>query len=77
VGFALLFGVLIWNPLLRPLLVALAVPFWLSIGLVSGQVAFAAAMLVATLAFVPAPTVGRWVEAAMRRRVVWVGNAAS
>jgi hypothetical protein len=76
VGFALLFGILIWIPLLRPLLVALAVPFWLSIGLLSGQVAFAGAMLVATLSFLPAQTVGRWVEAAQRRRVITVGNAA-
>jgi hypothetical protein len=69
VGFALLFGILIWHPPFRPLLLALAVPFWLSLGLVSGQVAVAGAMLVASMSFLPAPVVSRWVAAAQRRRV--------
>jgi hypothetical protein len=49
--FELGFALLIWNRAARPLLLALAVPMWLSLALVSGLTAFCAMMLVANLAF--------------------------
>ncbi len=53
VAFLLLFGLLIWRPLARPLLLAGAALVWLSLAVVSGQVAFAGAMLIASLSFFP------------------------
>ena len=53
VAFLLLFGLLIWKPLARPLLLAGAALVWLSLAVVSGQVAFAGAMLIASLSFFP------------------------
>lgn len=49
--FELGFALLIWNRTARPLLLALAVPMWLSLALISGLTAFCAMMLVANLAF--------------------------
>jgi hypothetical protein len=60
VGFSLLFGVLIWNRLARPLLLVLAVVIWTSLALVTGQVAFFATMLIGSLAFVSPATLRRW-----------------
>lgn len=54
VFFEICFGVFIWNRLARPLLLLVALPMWLLIAVVSGSVAFCAAMLIANLAFVPA-----------------------
>ncbi len=51
--FALVFPVLIWQRHLRPLLLAIAAVLWLSIGLLTGLLAFAAAMIVASIAFLP------------------------
>ena len=51
--FEISFGVLIWNRLARPLMLLVAMPMWLLLAILSGQVAFCAAMLVANLAFVP------------------------
>jgi hypothetical protein len=48
----LAFPILIWAPLARPLMLALAVLVWVSIALVSGEVTFALMMVVASLAFV-------------------------
>ena len=52
VVFELAFAVLIWNRLARPLLLALAVPMWLSLALISGLLPLACMMLIANLAFV-------------------------
>jgi hypothetical protein len=51
VAFALLFGVLIWNRLARPLLLVLAVVICVPLALVTGQLAFFAMLLIANLAF--------------------------
>jgi hypothetical protein len=50
--FEIAFGILIWNRLARPLLLALAVPMWISLALVTGLVPFCLMMLIANLAFV-------------------------
>jgi hypothetical protein len=49
--FELLSAVFIWNRLARPLLLALAIPMWLSLALISGLAPFALIMLTANLAF--------------------------
>jgi hypothetical protein len=54
VAYELLFPVLIWNRYARPLLLALGVVIWLSIGLITGLVPWALAMLLVNRAFVPA-----------------------
>jgi hypothetical protein len=51
VAFALLFGVLIWNRLARPLLLVLAVVIWLPLAFVTGSLAWFAMLLIANLAF--------------------------
>jgi hypothetical protein len=51
--FLLAFPLLIWKREARPMLLAFAVIFWLSLGLLTGLLAFCAAMLVASLAFLP------------------------
>ncbi|MBM3998726.1 MAG: hypothetical protein FJ297_04125 [Planctomycetes bacterium] len=56
VAYALAFGVLIWNRTARPLLVMLAIPIWIGLALLSGQVGYCLLMLAANLAFVPGPT---------------------
>jgi hypothetical protein len=53
VAYELLFPVLIWNRYARPLLLAIGVFVWLSIGLITGLVPYALAMLVVNRAFVP------------------------
>ena len=50
--FELIFSLLIWNRMARPLLLALAAPMWISLALISGQTAFCAMMLIANLAYV-------------------------
>ncbi len=55
--FELLFPLLIWNRLARPLLLIVAVIMWGSLALITGLVAFCAMMLVANLAFVSPETV--------------------
>jgi hypothetical protein len=52
VGFELAFGILIWHPLARPLLLAIAVVHWILLGLVTGLLSFSAIMLIANLGFV-------------------------
>lgn len=54
VAYELLFPVLIWNRLARPLFLAIGVLVWLSIGLITGLTLFAMAMLIVNRAFVPA-----------------------
>jgi len=50
--FELGFSLLIWKPLVRPLLLVLAVPMWISLALISGMTLYCATMLVANVAFV-------------------------
>ena len=54
--YQLAFPVLIWNRLARPLLLGLGLVVWGLLALVTGMVPFALAMLIASLAFVPAET---------------------
>ncbi|MEX2175827.1 MAG: hypothetical protein WD872_15795 [Pirellulaceae bacterium] len=54
VYYQLAFPVLIWNRLARPLLLVLGVAIWLSLALATGLLLFALAMIVGSLAFVPA-----------------------
>jgi hypothetical protein len=51
--FELLFGVLIWNRLARPILLAIAVVYWPAMGLITGQLSYAAIMVIASLSFLP------------------------
>jgi hypothetical protein len=51
--FELVFPVLIWNRLARPLLLAVSVVMWGTLALVTGLLAFCAMMVIAGLAFVP------------------------
>jgi hypothetical protein len=51
--FELSFPLLVWIPLARPILLALGLVVWGSLALVTGDVTFALAMCVASLAFVP------------------------
>ncbi len=50
--FELSFGLLIWIPVARPLLLAVGVFVWASIALVTGDLPFAMMMCVASLAFI-------------------------
>lgn len=54
--FELSFATLIWVPLARPLLIALGVLIWGSLALVTGDVPFAASLVVASLAFISPAT---------------------
>jgi hypothetical protein len=54
VAYELLFPILIWNRLARPLMLAIGVFVWLSIGLITGLIPYALAMLVVNRAFIPA-----------------------
>ncbi|HTU25902.1 MAG TPA: hypothetical protein VMF30_10925 [Pirellulales bacterium] len=51
VAVELAFPVLVWVPLLRPLMLVLAGVVWISLALLTGQVTFAAMMLVASISF--------------------------
>jgi hypothetical protein len=53
VVFEICFGALAWNKLLAPLMVVLSVFAWVSVGLITGMLPFAAIMIVAGLAFLP------------------------
>ncbi len=50
--FELLFPVLIWNRLARPLLLVAGAVLWTSLGVLSGNVAFAMVLIVASLAYI-------------------------
>lgn len=65
--FELSFGLLIWIPLARPLVLSVAVVMWLSLAMLSGLVAFCLMMLVANLAFV-SPQAMRTVVAKLLRQ---------
>jgi hypothetical protein len=50
--FELAFATLVWVPLARPLLLGVGVVIWSSLALVTGDVPFALAMMIASMAFV-------------------------
>ena len=52
--FELVFALLVWNRLARPLLLASAILLWVPLALLTGEVSFCMLMLVANLAFLPA-----------------------
>ena len=51
VAYLLLFGVLVWHRLARPLLLVLGIFVWTSLALITGQIAWCVTMLLASLAF--------------------------
>lgn len=53
VYFELLFPVLIWSRLARPLLLGIGIALWLSISLLTGMAMFPAGMILAGLAYIP------------------------
>ncbi len=57
IGFELLFPILVWSKLFRPLMLALGVFVWSLLALITGDLTFTAAMLIASLAFVGPETV--------------------
>ena len=54
------YAALIWPRLTRPIMLAMAIPMHLGIGICMGMMTFALAMLVANLAFVPECWLKRW-----------------
>ena len=62
----LLFPILIWNRLARPLVLVLGAVTWFSLMLISGIAPFYALLLVASLSFVSPGRVQRWLGAASR-----------
>jgi hypothetical protein len=52
VAFELLYGILIWNRLARPLLIGVSIVHWLLIGLLTGLLSYAAMMIAANLVFI-------------------------
>ncbi len=60
VAYLLLFGVLAWIRLARPLWLVAGIPVWISLALVTGLVAWCVAMVIASLAFVDPELVRRW-----------------
>lgn len=53
VAVELLFSVLIWKPLTRPMMIVAATILWVFLALVTGWVSYAVIMILATLAFLP------------------------
>ena len=53
VAFELIFPLLIWKTLLRPLLLLIALVMWLSLAMLTGLAGFCLVMLVASAAFLP------------------------
>jgi hypothetical protein len=60
VAFQLLFGVLIWNRLARPLLFGIAIVVWVPLALVTGHLAYFTMLLIASSAFVSADGMRTW-----------------
>jgi hypothetical protein len=58
--FELLFGVLVWNRTLRPLLLGVAVVMWGALALVSGVAVLSVLMLTANLSFFSATSLRSW-----------------
>ena len=63
VGVQLVFPILIWNRLLRPLVIFASVLLWIGIGLITGLVSFALLMMAINLAFIP----GEWLSECCQR----------
>ena len=57
--FELVFALLVWNRLARPLLLASAIVLWVPLALLTGEVSFCVLMLVANLAFLPPAILSR------------------
>ena len=53
--FELAFSLLVWNRLARPLMLAFAVPHWISVGIVTDQYVFAVMMMIASMAYISSP----------------------
>jgi hypothetical protein len=66
VAFELLFPILVWVPIFRPLVLGLGVLAWTSLGLVTGDLTFSLMLLIASLAFVAPSTI---LAIANRRRL--------
>ena len=58
--FELAFALLIWNPLVRPILLGMSVVFWVAMAVTSGWVSFCVLMLFANLAYVSPQTIRDW-----------------
>lgn len=58
--YQLAFPVMVWSPRLRPLWLVLGIPVWVTLGVLLGQLEFAAIFLVAGLAFIPGETLRGW-----------------
>jgi hypothetical protein len=63
VVFEVCFATLAWTRVLAPLMVAISLLAWTSIGLVTGMLPFAATMIVAGIAFIPAASMRTGLEA--------------
>jgi hypothetical protein len=64
VAFEAAFALLAWNRLAAPLLIVVGCVVWTLLALLTGMVAFAAAMMIANLAFLPESTLRRIVPSA-------------
>lgn len=62
VYFELLFPVLIWNRLARPLLLGIGIALWLSLSLVTGMAMFSVGMILASLCYIPGETWRRYLN---------------
>jgi hypothetical protein len=60
VAFELGFVVFVWIPATRPLMLAIAVPMWLSLAVLTGLTPFCLMMLIANLAFSRPETLRSW-----------------
>jgi hypothetical protein len=60
VAFELGFAIFVWSPACRPLLLAVAVPMWLSLALITGLLPFSVMMLIANLAFFQPELLRAW-----------------
>lgn len=71
VGFELLFPLLVWSRLFRPLMLGLGLVVWSLLALITGDLTFTASLLIASLAFVAPETVSE-VVSSRRARVATV-----
>jgi hypothetical protein len=68
-AYELLFPVLIWNRLARPLLLLVGVVVWTLTALATGLLPFCLGMLVVGAAYIPPETYGRWLGRAVEPRL--------
>jgi hypothetical protein len=66
--FELSFPLLIWIPLARPLVLAIAVAVWSSLALVTGDITFAVVLAIASMAFISPALVRSCCDSFARRR---------